>query len=115
MSLNDQKVDSTVVICKHQSDILLSWRTCIALKIVSHDFPKQINVKKISIEDRETIKENLLSEYKNVFDDNNQLKIMKGSPMKIHLQLGTYAFCHLFCKASTFSLARGNERQSKED
>ena len=78
-------IEEKVIICKEDIPMLLSWKTCLELGIISKKFPKPIYTLKQKF-DVETEKRQLLEEFANVFSNNQELKPMKGGPMKIHLE-----------------------------
>ena len=76
-----------ITICDTQKkDILLSWRCCQQLNIIPHDFPKPIQVQSIEEEKAQKLKMELMQEFSDVFEYEQMLKTMTGSPMKIHLK-----------------------------
>ena len=88
-TLNNISVHGKLIICDQQQDLLLSWRLCRELQLIPADFPQQIRSfsfkKKISADDILKHKEDLMQEFQDVFESSEELKPMKGEPMKIHL------------------------------
>lgn len=94
IQLHDSITIENVIVCKNQSELLLSWKACQNLNIISEDFPaqiKQLEIDRTSDQNMEGIIETkdmktvLLEEFHDVFSSENHLKTMEGSPMKIHL------------------------------
>lgn len=94
--LNNTSVTDKIIICEDQEDLLLSWHLCQKLKLVPEDFPKQIrsfspmqiNNNKFgkTSEEISKIRQELMEEFNDVFESTDELKSMKGDPMKIHLK-----------------------------
>ena len=101
-------VISRVLICEDHDGLLLSWHTCRDLHLIPANYPTQITpspveVKRVSpppaseisilgelpqnptSEQRESIRQGLLSTFADVFSTEDGLRCMEGAPMKIHL------------------------------
>ena len=81
MDTNEEKV----INCQEDIPILLSWKTCMKLGMIYKKFPKPIYSLKQEF-DVETEKRLLLEEFADVHSNNQELKPMKGGPMKIYLE-----------------------------
>ena len=88
-TLNNISVHDQLIICDQQQGLLLSWRLGRELQLIPSDFPAQKRSfsfqKKISADDILKHKEDLMQEFQDVFESSEELKPMKGEPMKIHL------------------------------
>lgn len=87
MTLKNRTTEEDVIICRNQNSMLLSWQACRSLGIIPINFPHPIREIQIdSTSEHGSLKENLLTEFSDVFDNNVTLTEMNGGPMKIHLQ-----------------------------
>ena len=88
IKLGDEETRETVYICDGPTDFLLSREACKQLKIIPKDFPNQMSINNVCDRNKCTtkdLKNKLMEEYMDVFDNSQTLKPMKGTPMKIHL------------------------------
>ena len=94
----------TIIFSPEHSGMLLSWFVCVELGLLSTNYPEPVLVNSINravavdsaapslqtihVDDLSAIKEQLLKEFAivDVFDCNNNLRTMAGSPMFIELQ-----------------------------
>ncbi|CAB0011535.1 unnamed protein product [Nesidiocoris tenuis] len=93
-----EKTPTTIFICKGVKDLLIDRTTLQALRVIHHDFPQPLTESKVNkniasiselsenptVEEINKIKQNLLEEYKDVFDTTT-LKPMKCK--KVHIEL----------------------------
>ena len=69
---------------KSGDSFLLSWQVCKNLGISPQNFPKPIQVE--CIRDVDKLKQELIEEFSDVFNSQEELPVMLGEPMQIHLQ-----------------------------
>ena len=120
ITLNETSIKDNIVICEGQDDQLLSWKTYRNLAIIPDKFPKQIgkiNVNPVTSEDRSQSfmrKQNLLEDYKEVFDCTDHLPCMNGDPMKIHLHVeSSYTTCNTWSDENNICISRRNKEMFK--
>ena len=116
-----------VIVCPEHDGMLLSWFACIELGILQPNFPEPIQnrVRQLKHERGEArapeknvstppqgpilpsqiaaIKELLLKEFKDVFDESGPLKTMDGPPMKIDLKPDAVPFSVNGCRPIPFN------------
>ena len=116
----DKSMKETIIICKEQKGLLLAWYVCQELGIVPNYYPKptraitRSSVTKSPGKDatenetsggRTRKRYDLLEEFKDVFDTNDQLKTMSGKPMQIHLNENVETFCNIHHSLHPFCMA----------
>ena len=87
MQLNQRSTVEDIIVCKNQDSFLLSWQVCKNLGIIPQNFPKPIQ--KIQVEcirNVDKLKQELIEEFSDVFNIQEELPVMLGEPMQIHLQ-----------------------------
>ena len=109
----ERRIEETVYVCRKVDEFLLAWYVCKQLGIIPPEYPQPIysldppvksichvadvQSSKFKISDLptetelEALKQDLLTEYKDVFHG-DELRKMNGQPMKISLQEGAVPF-----------------------
>ena len=103
VSLGNRSTTEEVIVCKNQTNMLLSCVACKRLGIIPEDFPKQISTNAISSGEAEVSKENLIDEFSDVFDTEIGLKTMNGDPMKIEMESNAVPFAIHAARAIPFA------------
>ena len=83
MQLNQRSTVEDVIVFKNQDSFLLSWQVCKNLEIIPQNFPKPIQ--KIQVEcirDVDKLKQELIEEFSDVFNSQEELTVMLGEPMQ---------------------------------
>ena len=98
----------TIIFSPEHSGMLLSWFVCVELGLLPTNYPEPVHVnfingavapdsaapslQMIHVDDLPAIKEQLLKEFADVFDCNDNLRTMAGPPMSIELQSDAIPF-----------------------
>ena len=89
----------TVIICPQTTGLLLSWHACIRLGILPEEYPlplerhiRRTNQPFPSRAEIVRIKQQLMSEFSDVFEVKGTLPVMIGPPMEIQLKEGAIPF-----------------------